>query len=353
MHPTRVVLLCDRPHWAYDAIAQALVTHNTDPALEMEIAYLKGGAERWQAAQARCDLVFALGWQLVGAWRTGWGRRQPVVPAAGLVERFPQLEPHRTITGLHSHHGWDGGRTQPDRDVEPPASLIRFLRRCRGVNAVSQRLAELFRRAGLPKVAYTPNGVDTELFRPEAPIRTSGPLRVGFSGNPKHDWRKGVSGFIEPACRSLDVELKLAMPQTDQYVPHEQMPQFYNEIDVYLCASSSEGCSLSVLEAAACGRPILSTRVGGCEELIVEGRNGWFVDRRVEPIRERLQWCLDQREAVREAGQHGREVIEAQWSWAKRAPAWLDFIRAAAGISADQRVDQRASAMKQLIEHSR
>ena len=318
----RVLLVCDRPRWAYDAIAQALVKHNDDPQLILEIAYVKGGA----AALEGADLVFPLGWQLLAVCRPGW-----LPGSIRFVELMPELERSRVVTGLHSHHGWDGGRSQPDRDVAPPRALVEFLRRCRGVNAVSQRLAGLFRRAGLPHVAYTPNGVDTGLFRPEALIRTTGPLRVGFSGNPKHDWRKGISEFIEPACRGLEVELKLAMPQTDHYVPHEQMPRFYNDVDVYLCASSSEGCSLSVLEAAACGRPIISTRVGGCEELIEHGLNGWLVDRSVEAIRERLAWCLARRDAVREAGARGREVIEAQWSWAARAPAWLEFIRASIG----------------------
>ena len=38
------------------------------------------------------------------------------------------------------------------------------------------------------------------------------------------------------------------------------MPKFYNKLDIY-CASSSEGFSLSVLEASATGIPVISTKV--------------------------------------------------------------------------------------------
>ena len=332
----RVVLICDRPHWAYDAIAQALVQQNHDAALRLEIAYAKGTAALASAVQD-ADLVFVLGWQVAATWQDSWWAR--LRDRSGIVEsRWTWLEPARALAGLHSHHGWDGRRTTPEADVAPPPGLVEFLRRFRGINAVSRRLSELFRRAGLD-VAYTPNGVDETVFRPLAPMAREGPLRVGYSGSLKHDWRKGITEFIQPACELPGIELKLAMPAEDHYVSHAQMPQFYNAIDVYLCASSSEGFSLSVLEAAACGRPIISTRVGGSEELIVGGVNGFLVERRVDAIRDKLRYFVEHRDAVVQMGAQNRRLIEEHWSWRERAPAWLAFIRA--GLEA--RLRERAA----------
>ena len=40
---SRVLLVCDRPNWAYDAIAKALIRYNNDPSISFDVAYIKGG----------------------------------------------------------------------------------------------------------------------------------------------------------------------------------------------------------------------------------------------------------------------------------------------------------------------
>ena len=327
----RILIVCDQPNWAYHAIAKALIKHNHDTSLDFDVAHMKGGGvPLLKKVHRDYDLVFVMGWQNLVQPRKGISRilAQLFPPLKRrLIERLSFLDPEKTITGIHSHHAWDGQETQPDKDISPPQHLINFLQQYEGVNAVSQRLYELFHQAGLTNVVCTPNGADVGLFTPRADISLDGPLRVGFSGNKRHDWRKGITEFIEPACDLPGVELKLAMRQDGHYVPLEEMPQFYNEIDVYLCASSSEGFSLSVLEASACGRPTISTRVGGSEELIINGVNGFLVDRDVRAIREKIEYFLAHRDKVREMGMANRGIVEQNWSWERRAPAWISFIK--------------------------
>ncbi len=320
--------MCDRPNWAYDAIAKALIRYNNDPSISFDVAYIKGGDLPLEELVKDVEFVFVLGWQLIGDLKEGrYGRNLPFLDSRIVNNLLPFLDPGRVLTGIHSHHAWDKRETQPDRNVLPPRGLVKFLNQFPGVNAVSFRLYNIFKDSGLRNIIYTPNGVDTDLFLPEQEIRLDGPLRVGFSGNKKHDWRKGITTFIEPACDLPGVDLRLAMPQEGHYVPLADMHKFYNEIDLYICASSSEGFSLSVLEAAACGRPIISTRVGGSEELIEDGVNGFLIDRNVQAIQEKLKYFLDNRQAVRDMGAANREIVLGKWSWEKRAPAWIEFIR--------------------------
>ena len=223
-----VLLVADRPNWAYDSIAKALVKHNDDPELALEVEYVKNGRRRLEDIHRDYDFVFMLGWQLLGRLENGC-----VEP----IHTF--LDSARTLTGIHSHHSWDDRRTQPDESVLPPPVLVDFLNDFAGVNAVSRRLYELFMSSGLEQSSCTLNGVDTDLFTAECPIRTEGPLRVGFSGNNKHDWRKGISEFIEPACDMEGVELRLAMPKEGYHVPLDRMPGFYREIDAYVLRAST------------------------------------------------------------------------------------------------------------------
>ena len=311
----KVLLVCDRANWAYDSIAQALIKYNNREDLVLETYYLKSENKNLNSIKNNYDLIFVLGWQLLlnrGLF--------------GIQTRNKAFGFNKTITGIHSHHSWDDRMTMPDNSVVPPEKLIQFLKKYKGVNTVSERLYKLFKQVGLNNVVYTPNGVDTELFKPMKTLKEKKNLIVGYSGSLKHDWRKGITEYIEPACKRAGVELNKAMLADGHYVPIEKMPQFYNDIDVYLCASSSEGFSLSVLEASACGRPVISTRVGGCEDLIIDGENGFLVDRDVESITEKILVFKEDRKLVEKMGCANRKIVKEKWSWKLRASNWLDFV---------------------------
>lgn len=309
----KVLILGDRPHWSYMQIAQALVKHNTDPDMDLDVMSLKGNEREFLSHQAGYDRCLIMGHQMVEGL-LGWPNRIP---------------PH-WLTGIHSAHAFDPElRTTPDYDAPPPASLIRMLKKFHGVNAVSQRLTNLFCNEGL-HVTYTPNGVDARIFKPTAPLSTSGPLRVGFAGTAKgiHDKRKGLAEFLIPACEKVGAMLVAAVARTDSALPPDAMPTFHNNSDVFVLPSSSEGFSIALLEAAACGRVVISTRVGGSTELIQDGDTGFLVDRTVDAIADRLAWIRDHRESAALMGKRMRENVVANWSWEKMAPAWLSFLQA-------------------------
>lgn len=52
----------------------------------------------------------------------------------------------------------------------------------------------------------------------------------------------------------------------------------YRSIDLNLLISSEEGFGRTIIEAAACKRPSLGSRIGGIPELIREGETGWLVE---------------------------------------------------------------------------
>jgi len=52
---------------------------------------------------------------------------------------------------------------------------------------------------------------------------------------------------------------------------------FYDAMDVYVCSSSTEGFSNSILEAMASGKPVVATSVGGNREIVRHGETGFLV----------------------------------------------------------------------------
>ncbi len=60
-------------------------------------------------------------------------------------------------------------------------------------------------------------------------------------------------------------------------VPREETTRYYQEASLFVLPSLNEGMSNAMLEALACGLPIIMTPTGGAEELIEEGKNGMIV----------------------------------------------------------------------------
>jgi glycosyltransferase involved in cell wall biosynthesis len=59
---------------------------------------------------------------------------------------------------------------------------------------------------------------------------------------------------------------------------------YYRSLDLYLNTSVHEGLPLSVVEAMACGKPVVSAAVGGIPEIVTDGEDGFLVGGR-DPAR--------------------------------------------------------------------
>ena len=63
-----------------------------------------------------------------------------------------------------------------------------------------------------------------------------------------------------------------------EWIPHDKMPLYLNEIKLLVIPSFSEGVPNVAIEAMACGTPVLSTNVGVIPHLIKDGENGFILD---------------------------------------------------------------------------
>ncbi|MFW6130516.1 MAG: glycosyltransferase family 4 protein [Atribacterota bacterium] len=300
----KILLLPDKERWAYDRIARSIVKWNNCDDVDIHVVPIKRNAKKIKNIYKKYDRTLVMGWQNYQ-----------------LLKFLPK---HKTMVGIHSFHAWDEGKSQPNHVVNPNKDLIEFLNKFQRINAVSTRLFKLFKKHGVKKIFYTPNGVDHKAFKPVNHKHKG--FVVGYSGASSSDWRKGVSEFIIPAIKKSKTIPSIAMARDKTYVPMEKMPHFYNELDCYVCASSSEGFSLSVLEAASSGVPIISTRVSGTEELIIDGKNGFLVDRDVNAIADKITLLKKNKNLRQRIGGGMRKHVVNKYSWEKRAKTWIDFI---------------------------
>lgn len=196
---------------------------------------------------------------------------------------------------------------------------------------VARELREHF-PAMAGRVTMIPNGVDTEAFSPAPEMPRAdgpGPLRALFVGG---EWeRKGLRLAIEAIARCPGTELTvLGSGDGDSYAAlarelgveerihfagtTTEPAAWYRRADVFLLPTAYESFSLVTYEAAACGLPLLVTRVNGVEDLLRDGVNGWFVERDGEDIAARLATLRDDPGRRLEMGRAARrDSLEFSW----------------------------------------
>ena len=84
----------------------------------------------------------------------------------------------------------------------------------------------------------------------------------------------------------------------------------------------------TVMEALACGVPVLATRAGGLPEMVDDGVTGWLVEvDDTEHAAALLTELVRDPSRAALAGRHGRRQAESEWDVAVQASRYLDLAR--------------------------
>lgn len=95
----------------------------------------------------------------------------------------------------------------------------------------------------------------------------------------------------------------------------EDMPQVLAQSHIVCLPSYREGLPKSLLEAASCGRPIVTTDVPGCREIVRDGDNGILVEvRNSMALADALEKLLADPELRQQMGRRGRERVMNEFS---------------------------------------
>ena len=116
-------------------------------------------------------------------------------------------------------------------------------------------------------------------------------------------------------------------------VKQEDLPRYYRAADLYVSASHSDGTSISLLEALACGCPALLSDIPGNLEWITPGQQGWFF-RDGDPVSlaEAIQKAVKNRLEQSDLRRSARLLAEQRADWEKNFPELIKAYRLA-GVS--------------------
>ncbi len=235
---------------------------------------------------------------------------------------FLRFEGKYLVTGVCSHIEIEDERAEVALQVLQLSSSSIFI--------ICKILFDKYKDKFVQPVYLTPNGVDTSFYTPGPRFDTipePGTLVVGWAGSlTNQGTHRGYYDIIVPAVeRTPGVRLETAAREI-KWRGKEEMREFYRSLDVHLIASSTEGGPNPGLEAAACGVPLISTRVGNMPELIRDGVNGFLVDRTVEAFADRLARLRD--DVVLRRSMAGHILSDIQdWDWKKRVEPFRQMFR--------------------------
>jgi glycosyltransferase involved in cell wall biosynthesis len=218
------------------------------------------------------------------------------------VLRLQNVPKNRRVTGMTAHR---------------PLNILKgYMSYAANVHANSIMLMEDLKKIFTPhnRIYYVPNGVDEQIFTETTPIRKDGDLIAGHVG--KKCPLKHQDDIILPALKETGLKSITNLSDYTNKRPYCEMAEIYNEMDVFVVASEEDGTPNPALEAASCGRPIISNRIGNMPEFIKDGYNGFLLDdMNVESYVEKLEYLKNNRDHLIEMGKNARKTVEEGWTW--------------------------------------
>lgn len=102
------------------------------------------------------------------------------------------------------------------------------------------------------------------------------------------------------------------------------MPAIYQKADIVVLPSYREGLPKSLLEAAACGKPMIATDVPGCREIVINKKTGLLVPAHdAKALATALQRLLNNEALRKTMGQAARELVVSEFADEVIIPATL------------------------------
>ncbi len=262
-------------------------------------AELRGSGIAFVTLEMRKGLADPRGWIRFNRWL--WRERPDVMhahlPHAAWLARWSRLTAPVPVVvdTLHSSHAGGIGRRigyrlsswLPDR-----------------VTAVSHATAESHLAAGMvsaERLEVIANGIDVDAWRPDKKVRAAARRELGLADEflwlsvgrleavkdfpallrtmarvPK-EARLVVLGAGRLHDELVDMASRLGLEQRVRFAGFDpDVQRWMQAADGFVLASRYEGLPMVLLEAAACGVPLVATNVSGTREVVVNGKTGWL-----------------------------------------------------------------------------
>lgn len=109
-------------------------------------------------------------------------------------------------------------------------------------------------------------------------------------------------------------------------IAHELVPVYDNMLSVSVSVSNSESFGVAVIEASACGKPVVVSDVGGLPEVVKDGITGIVVPpRNYEKTAEAIEKLVLDVKLRKKMGEAGRKMVAELYDWNKNVEQMIEI----------------------------
>ena len=108
---------------------------------------------------------------------------------------------------------------------------------------------------------------------------------------------------------------------------HDEIMALYNQSDIFINPSYSEGLPTSILEAGLMKCAIIATPVGGTVEIIDDGINGRLCDSTIDSIIEKMKSLINNKELIKKVSRNIHNSILEKFTWESTAKKIIDNVK--------------------------
>jgi glycosyltransferase involved in cell wall biosynthesis len=139
-------------------------------------------------------------------------------------------------------------------------------------------------------------------------IKNNIPAKVNIVGPIESDYLTEVNNFIDKNEMAANVSIY-------GLVSSKKLRELYLNCDLFLLSSVEESSPISIVEAMAAGKPIVTTDVGGISEMIAENENGYMVSvDDIQQMTESIIGIINNRTRRDKFGKNSHEIALESWS---------------------------------------
>ncbi len=157
------------------------------------------------------------------------------------------------------------------------------------------------------------------IYNPQMAIEVFGELRKSYPNATL--LMAGVDKGLEPEIKKMVSEMNLSEAVVlPGFLNAAQKAKAFSEADIFLNTNRADNMPVSVVEACACGLPVVATNVGGLPFLISDGENGLLVENEnVGEMTEAIKSLLENADLTKKISRGGRTLAERSAWTAVRA----------------------------------
>lgn len=143
-------------------------------------------------------------------------------------------------------------------------------------------------------------------------------LRVLIGGNGQ------VEKAIEASLQEGGVTARVDLPG---WISHDDLPTYLNQLRLLVLPSYTEGLPNIMLEAMACGTPVLATPVGAIPDVVVDGKTGFIMENNTpECIAANVFRALNSPE-LEQIAENGRQFAKENFTFEKTVNTWKKILQ--------------------------